>query len=378
MKHHSILRQRRPKAPKRPLRAAFTPAVAGGGAALAYPGYASPDEEGNRRTFVTGSIATLFHGGILAFLVIAASLAPVIDEEIIPVQLLRETPEPIEPAPAPKALAERRSVNFSPAVQAFEPQIVNPRVIADASPAIQAQALEMDAVSSTAAPTQINRATTVVERVSAVNSVARARAAQVDVGNTGAPVVRGPVRVTGPVGPSVGPRKVQAAATGTTSGTALEIGGNGSSVGDGVLSGRDVVGSPDGALVVSVDTAVGDSYMQGTGGSGTGPGGAPVSKSMCLERPEVLLYMTKVEERVYERWILPPGVDADQRVTLRFRLDVAGSATTVALVRASDNALGASAVDALRAASPFPPMPEPARCLASVPIIATFSNPVAG
>ena len=40
--------------------------------------------------------------------------------------------------------------------------------------------------------------------------------------------------------------------------------------------------------------------------------------------------------------------------------------------------LGASAVDALNAASPFPPLPEPARCLVQVPITATFSNPVAG
>jgi len=62
-------------------------------------------------------------------------------------------------------------------------------------------------------------------------------------------------------------------------------------------------------------------------------------------------------------------------VTLKFRLDVAGSASRVALVRATDNALGASAIDALRAASPFPPLPEDARCLARVPITATFSNP---
>jgi TonB family protein len=76
--------------------------------------------------------------------------------------------------------------------------------------------------------------------------------------------------------------------------------------------------------------------------------------------------------------VLPPGVQANQRVTLRFKLDVAGSATSVSLVKASDNALGASAVDALRAAAPFPPMPTAARCLGLVPITATFSNPVAG
>jgi TonB family protein len=65
-------------------------------------------------------------------------------------------------------------------------------------------------------------------------------------------------------------------------------------------------------------------------------------------------------------------------VTLQFKLDVAGSAMSVSLKKASDNALGASAVDALRAAAPFPPMPAAARCLGMVPITATFSNPVAG
>jgi TonB family protein len=63
-------------------------------------------------------------------------------------------------------------------------------------------------------------------------------------------------------------------------------------------------------------------------------------------------------------------------VTLRFRLDVAGSASNVAVDRADDNALGASAVDALRSASPFPPMPDEIRCLSLVPIVGTFSNPL--
>jgi hypothetical protein len=50
----------------------------------------------------------------------------------------------------------------------------------------------------------------------------------------------------------------------------------------------------------------------------------------------------------------------------------------VELVRSSDNALGVSAVDALRAASPFPPIPDRARCLAQRRLIGTFTNPSAG
>jgi TonB family protein len=89
-------------------------------------------------------------------------------------------------------------------------------------------------------------------------------------------------------------------------------------------------------------------------------------------------YLDEVRRRTYERWVLPPGVDAGRKVTLRFHIDVAGSASKVAIVSAEDNALGASAVDALRAAAPFPPMSEEVRCLAGQRIKGTFSNPVGG
>jgi TonB family protein len=223
------------------------------------------------------------------------------------------------------------------------------------------------------APKQINRAATVVERVSAVNSVVAARASAVDA-SVGGPVVRGPVRSDLPVGPSVGPRKVDVAKAGTSTGTGrLEIGG-GSSVREGVISNRDVLGAPNGPRLASVDTQVGEGMLRGSGGTGE----SVVSETACFEKPEVKAYLSQVQARTLERWVLPPSVEADQKVTLRFKLDVAGSASNVSLVRASDNALGLSAVDALRSASPFPAMPDAARCLVRVPITATFSNPVAG
>ena len=270
-------------------------------------------------------------------------------------------------------------------MQSVQPQIVNPNVIAAASPAVVAEALQMDAVNSAAAPTQIAGASAVVvERVSAVSSVARATASAVDVSNT-APAVRGPITVDAPVGASVGPRQVTAATVTPTMGTALEIGDGaaGSSVAEGVVSNRDVVGSPDGALVVSIDTSIGDGLLNGPGGgngSDTRPTTAsdPVSQRSCLQRASVQNYMSKIKDRTMARWVLPPGVAAHKKVTLRFRLDAAGSASSISVVRAEDNALGASAVDALRAASPFPAMPDDARCLTRVPIVGTFSNPVAG
>ena len=341
-----------------------------------FPGLSLKDPESNRRTLLTGGLATLVHVGAVVTLMILASLAPIIEDAVIPVQILKEEvpPPEVEPAPAPKALAERRSLDYAPAVQAVQPQIVNPRVVAEASPAVSAEVLQMDAVNSVAAPKQINRAATVVERVSAVNSVVAARASAVDVGTASGPVVRGPVRPGLPVGPSVGPRQVNVANAGNSMGTGrLEIGG-GSSVREGVVSNRDVLGSPNGAPLASVDTQVGEGMLRGSGGTGEGV----MSETACFQKPEVQAYLSQVQNRTLERWVLPPSVAADQQVTLRFKLDVAGSASNVSLVRASDNALGLSAVDALRSASPFPAMPDSARCLMRVPITATFSNPVAG
>jgi TonB family protein len=371
-----ILRRRKPKGRGTVLHAVFERPAQGSAVAIDYPGYSVPDEEGRRRTAISGFLAFFLHGSALGLLILLASLAPKIQEEILPVQLIKEEAQkPDEPAPAPKALAERRALPFNPAVQTVTPQIINPRVIAEAAPAIAAEALKMDAVSTVAAPTQISQSATVVEHVSAVSSVAHARAAAVDVQSVAGPAVRGPVQVNAPVGASVGPRAVNVTNAAPSFGTGkMQIGTPGSSVQEGVLSNRDVVGSPDGALVVSVDTAIGDGYLKGAGGDGTS--NAAVSQKECMAKPEVQDYLAVIKGRTLQRWVLPPGVDAGSRVTLRFRLDVAGSASNVAVERADDNALGASAVDALRSASPFPPMPDDVRCLSQVPIVGTFSNPV--
>ena len=374
-----LIRGRRSQRGKTARRSRPLEAVVAKPLAVAYPGYADLEEEANTRAFVTGSF--LLHGVGFVVLLIIASLAPVIEEQIIPVQLLRDEtppppPPPDEPVAAPRALAQRRNLPYAPAVQAVQPQIVNPRVIAEASPAVHAEALQMDAVGSSRAPTNIQHQSLAVERVSAVNTAARARVAAVDVAAAVGPVVRGPTRIDAPVGPSVGPRRVESAAVGDTIGTApLQIGsGTGSSVRDGVLSDRDVVGSPSGALIVSVDTTIGEGPLGGTAPSGAGTV-APVTKSSCIENPAVQSYISEVEKRTLERWVLPPGVNADSKVTLRFQLDVAGSASRVSIVAAEDNALGASAVDALRAAAPFPTMTDDIRCLARVPITGIFRNP---
>ena len=132
-----------------------------------------------------------------------------------------------------------------------------------------------------------------------------------------------------------------------------------------------MVGSPRGATLASVNTAVGEGNLRGGGGDGTGllPNGAAPD---CLSRIEVTNYVGQIRDRVLSRWSLPYA-SKDAVVELRFKVDAAGSATNIEFV-GGDNALGASAIDAMRSASPFPALPDRARCLVNKFITATFTS----
>ena len=84
-------------------------------------------------------------------------------------------------------------------------------------------------------------------------------------------------------------------------------------------------------------------------------------------------YTEQIKTRVYARWVVPPDVPKNQLVKLRFVLEAGGSLTKVEVVSASDRALGANAMEALRAAAPFPPMPQRVRCIASHSLIGSWS-----
>lgn len=340
-------------------------------AALPFPGIHFPEPEGRLRRWLASALAVLLHAGFFASVIWLASLAPQIEEEeLIPVQLLREVPAPKaeEPAPAPKALAERRSARFAPSAQAIAPQVINPRVVARATPQIAAERLELDAVGSLTAPRQIERAAVEVETVRAVTSVAGVEPRRLDLADAAAPALRGPLEAQAPAGPSVGPRQV--VAEGSTVGTGAVNLGEGSSVREGIASNRDVLGSATGPRLANVNTRVGDGYLRGPGGSGTGMGGVAPD---CFERAEVQAYWSGIQDRVYKRWALPPNLPPGTvEVRLRFRLDPAGSATQVEIVPGGDRGLGQSAVDALRSASPFPPMADGVRCLAGRQITGVF------
>jgi len=316
---------------------------------------------------VSGAASLLLHLGVLGALLLVAWLAPPdLVEQLLPVELMRPDDTP---APAPRAIAEH-SASFAPAAQAVAPQVVNPNVVARAQPAVAAQALQFDSVSPVVAPTEVSRRVVQTEHVQAMRSVTAATTSPVAVAPI-APALRGPIEATAPVGPSVGPKAV---AGGDTMGLAAPGAlGTGSSVKAGIASDRDVAGEATGPRLANVNTGVGKGlWGAGSSGDGTGSG---VSFEDCEARPEVQSYMGQIYQRVISRWVLPPDTPPNQRVVLKFKLDVAGSATNVQLLNAENPTLGKSAAAALRSAAPFPPMDDRVRCLSRTPLRATFQNP---
>lgn len=333
------------------------------------------------------TMSAAIHGLIFLLLLFLAYMTPAIRDEVLPVTLIKETPPPPpppeekvelepkpepEPAPAPKALAERRSMDFAPQAQAMAPQVINPTVIQQAAPAVNAQALKLNAVAPAVAPKDIAHTTVVAEQVQVSNSLAAAQTAKVDLGASAAPALRGAADVTQPVGISSGPRQVVARGDTAGTGSAVNL-GSGSSVREGIASNRDVLGSPDGGPIADVNTRVGTGLMRGEGGTGTGGGG----DGDCLNRPEVRQYQDQIKERMYARWSAPNDAPVNSKVQLRFSLDPSGSVISAELASASNTALGQSAVDALRSAAPFMPMSERVRCLARRSLIGTFTLPSA-
>ena len=95
----------------------------------------------------------------------------------------------------------------------------------------------------------------------------------------------------------------------------------------------------------------------------------------CLESASVQRYLDGVRLRTRQRWIVPPGIAPNAEVSLRFALDAAGLATSMEAVGGANPGLAESAVQALRSASPFPPMNDANRCLTDKRILLTFSVP---
>ena len=330
-----------------------------------FPGRAMPEPTGARERLVSSGLSILIHAALILAIALAAVLAPEkIQEQIIEITRIDDAPDnDSSGSPRPRAIAES-SGRFSPAPMAMQAHVINPAVMqARAANIAAAQAIHVEAIAAVAAPRElVHTNAPTVEAARTYQSIAAVTATPVDTTAASAQIA-GSVSIQAPVGVVVGPRQV------TTNGATVGIGGptalgTGSSVREGIASGRDVVGGPTGERA-TMSGVYGSGGGRGFGGNGTGAGGG----KPCGQRPEVQAYLARVKARVLSRWT---GSGAGE-VELEFAIDAAGSASGVKFISAPDSALGASIAEAMRVASPFEPMSERVRvCLSGDTLIATF------
>jgi TonB family protein len=108
------------------------------------------------------------------------------------------------------------------------------------------------------------------------------------------------------------------------------------------------------------------------GGSGSGTGGGSNTGLKGIATPDYNHYLQQLKKRVESVWKYPDDVTGVQKVAVRFILDRAGKLTLAEVLDSSDSRLNTSAVEAIRRASPFPPIPESLKDLANEPMIIRF------
>lgn len=109
------------------------------------------------------------------------------------------------------------------------------------------------------------------------------------------------------------------------------------------------------------------------GGTGVGTGGGSYAGLRGAPSADFNQYLKLLEKRVNSVWRYPDGVSGVQKVTVRFALDRAGKLTQAEVLESSDSRLNESALEAMKKASPFPPIPETLKELAGEPLIIRFT-----
>jgi len=108
------------------------------------------------------------------------------------------------------------------------------------------------------------------------------------------------------------------------------------------------------------------------GGTGVGAGSGGITGLKGIPAADYGNYLNQLKKRVESVWRYPDNVTGVQKVAIRFALDRAGKLTLSEVLESSDTRLNASALDAIKRASPFPAIPESLKDLANEPMIIRF------
>lgn len=101
----------------------------------------------------------------------------------------------------------------------------------------------------------------------------------------------------------------------------------------------------------------------------------PPEVKACLAQPEVQDYIEAMRKDVVETWELPEGADPSQSVEIVFSLREDGHLKGAMIDDAATQEIEDSALAALEAAAPFPPLTGPVACLTDMALRAEFRNP---
>jgi TonB family protein len=108
-------------------------------------------------------------------------------------------------------------------------------------------------------------------------------------------------------------------------------------------------------------------------GTGVGTGGGSNTGLKGASNSDYNNYLQQLEKRVHSVWKYPDSVSGVQKVAVRFTLDRAGKLVQAEVLDSSDARINSSAVEAMKRASPFPPIPESLKDLANEPLIIRFT-----
>lgn len=93
----------------------------------------------------------------------------------------------------------------------------------------------------------------------------------------------------------------------------------------------------------------------------------------ALSSPDFGPYLEMIKRRVQSLWKYPEAISGTHQVNVLFVIDRGGKVARVEILDSSDPRINSSALQAMRQASPFPPIPESLKDLAGWPLRMRFT-----
>ena len=132
-------------------------------------------------------------------------------------------------------------------------------------------------------------------------------------------------------------------------------------------------GSGSGAAPYGVPGGIKSGAGIAGGGTGIGTGGGSSTGLKGVPAADFNNYFNQLKRRVESVWKFPDGVSGLQKVGVVFTLDRSGRLIKADVLESSDARLNAGAMEAMKKASPFPPIPDSLKDLANEPLRMQFT-----